>query len=119
VPFSEVLTRIADRVPETRVLMIIGTDGIPIERLIREHDPNLESIAAEYTTLLRSSLAAVSDTGLGDLHELSIITERTATLMVGITRDYFLFALLAPGAIIGRARFMLRLEGAGLEREFL
>ncbi len=99
--------------------MIIGTDGIPIERLILQPDPNLETIAAEYTTLLRSSLAAASDTGLGELNELSIITETTTTLMVAITREYFLFAVLAPGALVGRARFALRVTGAGLESEFV
>jgi predicted regulator of Ras-like GTPase activity (Roadblock/LC7/MglB family) len=119
VAFAEALSNVAARVPETRVLMIIGTDGIPIERLILHPDPNLESIAAEYTTLLRSTLAAASDTGLGDLNELSIVTERTTTLIVGITREYFLFALLAPGALMGRARFALRVVGAKLQNEFV
>src|SRR5581483_11115350 len=99
--------------------MIIGTDGIPIERLLHEPDPNIETIAAEYTTLLRSSLASAADTGLGDLHELSIVTEKATTLIVGITPDYFLFAVLAPGAVIGRARFVLRVASANLEHEFL
>jgi predicted regulator of Ras-like GTPase activity (Roadblock/LC7/MglB family) len=117
--FAQALEVVATRVPEMRVVMIIGTDGIPIERLIVQQDPNLETIAAEYTTLLRSSLAAANDTGLGDLHELSIVTESMTTLIVGITRDYFLFAVLSPGALLGRARFALRMAGAHLEREFL
>ena len=116
--FATALSRVAGQVPETRVLMIIGTDGIPIEKLIVQPDSNLEAMAAEYTTLLRSTLSAVSDTGLGDLEELAIVTEKTTTLMVGITRDYFLFAVLAPGALVGRARFMLRMAGAALQREF-
>jgi predicted regulator of Ras-like GTPase activity (Roadblock/LC7/MglB family) len=119
VAFAKALETVATRVPEMRVVMIIGTDGIPIERLVLQPDPNLETIAAEYTTLLRSSLAAASDTGLGELQELSIVTENMTTLIVGITRDYFLFAVLAPGALLGRARFALRIAGAGLQREFL
>jgi predicted regulator of Ras-like GTPase activity (Roadblock/LC7/MglB family) len=119
VAFAKALEIAAARVPEMRVVMIIGTDGIPIERLVLQPDPNLETIAAEYTTLLRSSLAAASDTGLGELQELSIVTENMTTLIVGITRDYFLFSVLAPGALMGRARFALRIAGAGLQREFL
>jgi predicted regulator of Ras-like GTPase activity (Roadblock/LC7/MglB family) len=118
VGFAEVLSRVSKQVPETRVIMIIGTDGIPIERLVVHHDAHLETMAAEYTTLLRSSLAAASDTGLGDLEELSIVTEKTTTLIVGITREYFLFAVLAPAALMGRARFYLRVAGNLLEREF-
>lgn len=117
--FAKALETVAARVPEMRVVMIIGTDGIPIERLVLQHDPNLETIAAEYTTLLRSSLASAVDTGLGELHELSVVAENLTTLIVGITRDYFLFAVLSPGAMLGRARFALRVAGANLQREFL
>jgi len=62
--------------------MILGTDGIPIERLIVRVDPNMEAVAAELTTLLRASLAAAADTGLGALRELSIETERMTALLV-------------------------------------
>ena len=63
--------------------MIIGTDGIPIEKLTLRPDPNMEAVAAEHTTLLRASLAAAADTGLGALQELAITTERMTTLLVG------------------------------------
>jgi predicted regulator of Ras-like GTPase activity (Roadblock/LC7/MglB family) len=93
--------------------MIIGTDGIPIEKLMLRPDPNMEAVAAEYTTLLRASLAASADTGLGALEELAITTERMVTLLVAITPEYFLFASLTPGAIMGRAacRSWLSLPG--------
>jgi len=116
--FAAALKGIAGRVPETEVLMIIGTDGIPIEKLTVRADPNMEAVAAEHTTLLRASLAAAADTGLGALQELAITTERMTTLLVAITPDYFMFASLAPGALVGRARFALRVAGLALEREF-
>ena len=116
--FADTLEAIAVRVPETQMVMIMGTDGIPIERLVVRPDPNLEAVAAEYTTLLRASVSAASDTGLGELLELSVVTEKMTALLVGITPEYFLFAGLAPGALLGRARFALRLAGLALEREF-
>ena len=116
--FADALKAVAARVPEGELLMIIGTDGIPIEKLTLRADPNMEAVAAEHTTLLRASLAAASDTGLGALRELAITTERLTTLLVAITPEYFLFASLAPGAVMGRARFALRLAGLALEREF-
>jgi predicted regulator of Ras-like GTPase activity (Roadblock/LC7/MglB family) len=105
-------------VPETQVLILMGTDGIPVEKLVVQPDPNLEAVAAEYTTLLRASVSAAADTGLGDLLELSVVTERMTALLVGITPEYFLFAGLDPGALVGRARFALRLAGLSLEKEF-
>jgi predicted regulator of Ras-like GTPase activity (Roadblock/LC7/MglB family) len=116
--FAEALRGVAGHVPESELLMVIGTDGIPIEKLTLRADPNMEAVAAEHTTLLRASLAAAADTGLGALQELAITTERLTTLLVAITPDYFLFASLAPGALMGRARFALRLAAHALEREF-
>ena len=116
--FAEALRAVADRVPETQLVMVMGTDGIPIEKLVVRADPNMDAVAAEYTTLLRASVSAAADTGLGDLQELSIVTEKMVAMLVAITSEYFLFAALSPGAITGRARFALRLAGLGLEKEF-
>jgi predicted regulator of Ras-like GTPase activity (Roadblock/LC7/MglB family) len=116
--FGEALRIISTRVPETQMLMIMGTDGIPIEKLVVRPDPNLEAVAAEYTTLLRASVSASSDTGLGELRELWVVTEKLVAILVSITDEYFLFAALAPGALAGRARFALRLAGMSLKREF-
>ena len=116
--FADALKTIAARVPETQVLIVMGTDGIPIDKLVVRPQPNLDAVAAEYTTLLRASLSAAADTGLGDLKELSIVTERMVALLVSITPEYFLFAALAPGAVMGRARFALHSAGLALEREF-
>ena len=116
--FSDVLKAVAQKVPEIQLVMIMGTDGIPIEKLVVRESANLEAVAAEYTTLLRSSVSAASDTGLGQLLELSVVTEKMTTLLVGITSEYFLFAALQPGALLGRARYALREAGMGLQREF-
>jgi len=116
--FGDALRSVASRVPEAQVLMVLGTDGIPIEKLMIRPDPNIEAVAAEHTPLLRASLAAAADTGLGALKELAVNTERMTTLLVAITPEYFLFASLAPGAVLGRARFALRLAGLSLRREF-
>lgn len=116
--FGDVLHSVAARVPEMEVLMVIGTDGIPIEKLLVRPDPNMEAVAAELTTLLRATVHAADDTGLGALQELAVQTERMTTLLVAITPEYFLFAALSPGAVLGRARFALRLAGLALVREF-
>ena len=105
-------------VPETQMVIVMASDGIPIEKLIVRPDPNLEAVAAEYTTLLRASSNAAADTGLGALRELSVVTEKMVAIMVAITEEYFLFASLAPGALLGRARFALRMAGIALEKEF-
>lgn len=116
--FADALKGIAQRVPESQLLMIMGTDGIPIEKLVVRSEANMEAVAAEHTTLLRASVSAAADTGLGNLLELAVVTEKMTTLLVGITDEYFLFASLQPGALVGRARFALKAAGLKLQREF-
>jgi predicted regulator of Ras-like GTPase activity (Roadblock/LC7/MglB family) len=116
--FADALKGVAARVPEAEVLMVIGIDGIPIEQLQPRPDSAIEAFAAEQTTLLRASLSAAADTGLGELRELAVVTDRMTTLLVAITPEYFLFAGLTPGAVLGRARLALRLAGLSLRREF-
>jgi len=116
--FREALSDVAARLPETRMLVIMGTDGIPVERYVSEEDAHLDAVAAEYTTTLRTSLSTSEDTGLGELLEVTVVNEKVTALMVAITPDYYLFAALAPGAAVGRARFLLRLASLKLEPEF-
>ena len=116
--FNQALAAVSQKVPEIQVVMIMGTDGIPIEKLVVRQSANMEAVAAEYTTLLRASVSAATDTGLGELLELTVVTEKMTTLLVGITPEYFLFAALQPGALLGRARYALRVAGLGLQREF-
>jgi predicted regulator of Ras-like GTPase activity (Roadblock/LC7/MglB family) len=117
--FANTLKQVAERVPETQLLIVMGTDGIPIEKLVVRPAPNLDAVAAEYTSLLKSGVAVAGETGLGELKELSVVTEKMTALLVAITPEYFLFAGLAPGALMGRARFALRVAGIALEKEFV
>jgi predicted regulator of Ras-like GTPase activity (Roadblock/LC7/MglB family) len=118
VGFLDTLRGVARRVPEARALLIIGTDGIPVERLLLSQDPNLEAMAAELATLVRSTLGSTADTGLGDLRELSLVSSGMTALIMEITPQYYLFVSLGPGGVIGRARAAMRVACVTLEREF-
>ena len=50
--FGDALRKVASRVPETQMVMVMAADGIPIEKLVVRADSDLEAVAAEYTTLL-------------------------------------------------------------------
>ncbi len=115
--FGECLQRVSERVPGTRLLMVIGIDGIPIQRH-GDDAANLEAIAAEYTTLFRSSAAGASDVGLGELRELTVRAERMTALLVSITAEYFVFGVFEPDTFVGQARFAMKAASLDLRREF-
>lgn len=116
--FEDVLQRIASRVPEARFLSITDTDGIEIARRAVRPDQDADMLATEYTTVLRTVVGMARDHGLGDLRDLQIGTEKMTALLVGITREYYLVALMDPNSVSGRARFNLAMAGLDLEREF-
>jgi predicted regulator of Ras-like GTPase activity (Roadblock/LC7/MglB family) len=116
--FGRSLRRISERVPGTRLVMVIGIDGIPIERYGGDDALNLEAVAAEYTTLFRSSAAGADDVGLGELRELTVRAERMTALLLSITTEYFLFGVFEPDTFVGQARFALLTASLDLQREF-
>jgi predicted regulator of Ras-like GTPase activity (Roadblock/LC7/MglB family) len=119
--FIESLTEIVDRIEGCAGAVILGIDGIVIERYMPDLDPDLDIdlVATELTTLLRRSMRVASDTELGEMREMMFSTDRQAFLLRPITAEYFLLLALNPGGNVGRARFELRKVQLALEAEFV
>jgi predicted regulator of Ras-like GTPase activity (Roadblock/LC7/MglB family) len=116
--FDAALEQVVTRVPEIRFVTLTDTDGIEVARRAVRSDQDAQNLASEYTTVLRTVAGMARDHGLGALRELQIATEKTTALLVAVTAEYYLVALLEPDSITGRARFHLRMAGLDLEREF-
>ena len=118
--FAETLTGILNRVEGGVAGVILGIDGIPIERRVAVpgRDLDIDVVATEFTTLLRRSMRVASDTGLGDLKEMVLVTELMTYLLRPITAEYFLLLAISPRGNMGRARFELRKAQLSLEEEF-
>ena len=119
--FIESLTEIVNRIEGCAGAVILGIDGIVIERFMPDLDPDmdLDLVATELTTLLRRSMRVASDTELGAMREMMFNTDRQIFLLRPITPDYFLLLALNPGGNVGRARFELRKVQLALESEFV
>ena len=118
--FATILSEIVGRVEGGAVALILGLDGIVIERHIGDIDPalDIDLIATELTTLLKRSVHTASDTGLGDLREMIFNTDLMTFVLRSLASEYFLLFGLNPGGNVGRARFELRKTQLVLEPEF-
>lgn len=118
--FGTTLSEMVGRVEGGAVALILGLDGIVIERFVGDIDPalDIDLIATELTTLLRRSVHTATDTGLGDLRELIFNTDLMTFILRSVTSEYFLLFGVNPGGNIGRARFELRKAQLVLEPEF-
>src|SRR6476660_2098489 len=118
--FKEMLESMIERTEGSLGVLIMGTDGIAVEKVLAEagNDANLDVAAAEFTSLVRGAQRAGSDTGLGDLRELVIAMEKAIVIMRMLTRDYFVVLAISPEGNMGRGRFELRKAELKLSKEF-
>jgi predicted regulator of Ras-like GTPase activity (Roadblock/LC7/MglB family) len=118
--FKELLESIIERTEGSLGALIMGTDGIAVEKVLGEAgvDANLDVAAAEFTSLVRNAQRAGVDTGLGGLRELVISLETAVLVMRVLSRDYFVVLALGSQGNLGRARFELRKAELKLAKEF-
>ena len=118
--FKEMLESMIDRTEGSLGALIMGTDGIAVEKVLGQAgaEANLDVAAAEFTSLVRSAQRAGHDTGLGGLRELVISLEGAVMLMRLLTKDYFVVLALNADGNMGRGRFELRKAELKLAKEF-
>jgi predicted regulator of Ras-like GTPase activity (Roadblock/LC7/MglB family) len=116
--FAEVLNEVVGRLDDCVGLVVMGMDGIPIERVIVDQEVNFDMLATECTTLLKDSRQAALDVEVGSLRELIFMTDMLVVLVVTITDDYVLLGAVRQGGNYGRARFLLKRATLRLEKEF-
>ena len=118
--FKDMLESIIERTEGSLGALIMGTDGIAVEKVLGSAgmELNLDVAAAEFTALVRSAQRAGADTGLGGLRELVVSLEGAIMLMRLLTKDYFVVLALSSDGNIGRGRFELRKAELKLAKEF-
>jgi len=118
--FKEMLESIIGRTEESLGALIMGTDGIAVEKVLGEagSDANLDVAAAEFTSLVRNAQRAGNDTGLGGVREIVVSLESAILVMRLLSRDYFVVLALGAQGNLGRGRFELRKAELKLAKEF-
>jgi predicted regulator of Ras-like GTPase activity (Roadblock/LC7/MglB family) len=118
--FKEALEAILERTDGSIGALIMGTDGIAVEKVLsaEAQDANMDVAAAEFTSLIRNAQRTGNVTGLGNLRELVVQLDNAVFVMRLFSRDYFVVLALKPDGNFGRGRFELRKAELQLAREF-
>lgn len=118
--FKSALEKIMERTEGSLGALIMGTDGIAVEKVLAAvgREANLDVAAAEFTSLVRGAQRTGTDLDLGALRELMMTFEDMSVVLRLVTRDYFLALAVAPDGNLGRARFELRKAELELMHEF-
>src|SRR5438128_7216859 len=101
--FKEMLETIIERTEGSLGALIMGTDGIAVEKVLGEAgtEANLDVAAAEFTSVVRSAQRAGTDTGLGGLREMVVSLESAILVMRLLSRDYFVVLAMGPHGNLG------------------
>lgn len=118
--FRKPLEVIVERTDGCIGALIMGTDGIAVEKFLTTegHEANLDVAAAEFTSLVRNAQRTCGDGGLGSLRELVVASEKATLVMRLLSRDYFMVIALKEDGNLGRSRFELRKAELDLAKEF-
>ena len=119
--FKEVLQEIAGRAEGCLGVLIMGTDGIVVEKVWQPKgtEANLDVAVAEYTSLLRNASRTNSELGFGKLQEFTLTSESGIFIVRFVTKDYFIAMMMSPDGNFGRGRYELRRAELLLEKELV
>ena len=118
--FKQSLEAILERTEGALGAFIMGTDGILVEKSVKDEaaEANLDVAAATFTLLVRNAQRAGADVGVGSLREMVVGYENTCFLMRLVTHEYFFVLAMREDGILGRGRFELRKAELELAKEF-
>ncbi len=118
--FKEKLEKIIERTEGALGALIMGADGIEVEKVLRAEgqQTNLDVVAAEFASLVRSAQRTGGETGLGSLRELNVVLDNAIFVIRLFNREYFVVLAIEPDGNFGRGRFELRKTELELSREF-
>ena len=119
--FKEALQTIVHRTDGSLGALIMGADGLSVEKFFNEEGAaaNLDVAGAEFTSLVRSAARSGNDLALGDLREMVVALGQVTFLMRLFNKDYFVVLAMKPEGNLGRGRYELRKAELTLAHEFV
>jgi len=108
-PFKPLLKTMLERVPGAQGAIVADWEGEAVDQFGVMDEFDLKIIGAHQGVILHNMQQVVDRLGDDDqLKEVVITTERGQTLILPVTRDYFLVLTLNRTDVLGKALFEAR-----------
>lgn len=98
--------------------IILDKDGIVVAEESKTGDKNAQELAVEYSTVMKQILKVTDYLNVGALEEILVYTEKSIIVIRLITREYYLILIVNSDGNIGKAKYLAKLTGERLEKEF-
>ena len=106
--FRKVLAELVQKVPGARGAILADYEGEAVDQAARMDDYQLKVLGAHKGVILGNLSRAIGRLEGDCLREMVVATEKSQTLVLPITADYFLVLTLERGHLLGRALFEAR-----------
>lgn len=108
--FRGVLEEVINSIPGSLAGMIIGKDGIPIERYQNDRfEFDAEMVCAEYAGIMSEVQKVVSILHLEDLKDVTISMKKFNIISHMISEDYYFILVINPVTDIALSRYKIRI----------
>jgi predicted regulator of Ras-like GTPase activity (Roadblock/LC7/MglB family) len=115
--FQKILGELVDRLPDALGVILADWEGEAVDQVSRIGDYEIKVIAAHKGIILTNMRQAMRDLDSDALEEIIVTTERSQTLILPVTQDYYLVLSLKRSETFGRALFEARRAIFQLRRE--
>jgi predicted regulator of Ras-like GTPase activity (Roadblock/LC7/MglB family) len=117
VPFKSLLNSLIESVPGAQGAIVADWEGEAVEHVGVMDDYELKVIAAHKGVILQSMREVIDRFGQDELKEIIITTKQSQTLILPVTKDYYLVLTLDRSDMMGRALLEARRCIQALYRE--
>jgi len=116
--FKQQLKKVVDNVDGGIAAVVMGLDGIPVESYIRMNDKiDITTVAMEFSFILGQVKKAADSLQVGACEELTVKAQRLVLCVRMLSPQYFVATALSPEGNLGKARFLLRMNGPAMSAE--
>lgn len=105
--FHEILGMLRNSLTDIQAVILVGPDGI-VDHTVDDPALNIDTVSAEYATLLRIARSASEDSGAGDLVETIVVSEKSIMIARNAFPEHYLILFFRSQDQIGRARYTLK-----------
>mgnify|MGYP003876457135 CR=1 FL=1 len=123
--FGEMLQHVLTQTPGAVAVTLMGFDGIAIDQQMADvppegQDPSSWNAAAIELGHIATQLKTISEgMGTGEVNEVAVRTGALTTVLRPLTPEYFVALSLAPGANVGKGRYLMRVLAPKLVKELV
>ncbi|HHQ49489.1 MAG TPA: hypothetical protein ENK19_11485 [Acidobacteria bacterium] len=114
--FHGEVSQIVERCPGAVGGAVVDPDGIPV--VMVSQGVAMEEIGAELAAILGEMSQAERDLQHGEIRQLTVETEDSATVVTLIDEGYFILLQMESGGLLGKARFLSRVAAERLRADF-